>query len=184
MSGNMCATHKLLTKNDRFSKANFQPNDITYARNVHHVSADRSPKFEVLELLCETLPNLHIISLSSCKLVQLEGISSCSQLTSLNLMSNNFTRIPDQLLALSRTLAVLNLVDNPLDGLPDFLTKLINLVELHLSAVRELPENFGALRKLKILHLSDSTLTRLPNSFRRLHVRCFLTDNDEVSLLI
>ncbi|MBK5274427.1 MAG: leucine-rich repeat domain-containing protein [Desulfuromonadales bacterium] len=97
-------------------------------------------------------------------------LSLLTQLTALNLSSNEFTELPEWLGQLTQ-LQSLDLSDNVLTELPEWLGQFTQLQSLSLSEneLKELPEWMGQFTQLQSLHLHSIELTKLPNSMWRLN---------------
>lgn len=83
-----------------------------------------------------------------------ENPTETKKLTTLDLRSNNITKLPIELFKLTK-LKYLNLSNNKLNYLPREIGKLIELEQLILSynSIIELPFEIGNLKNLKELHL-------------------------------
>ncbi len=92
-----------------------------------------------------------------------DSLWQLTQLTFLNLSSNQLTTLPDSLGQLTQ-LTSLNLPNNRLTALPDSLGQLTQLTSLNLSnnQLIALPDSLGQLTQLKDLNLSKNKLTALP----------------------
>jgi len=121
-------------------------------------------KIEILPESINRLNNLQSLNVSrnNIKAIPTKSVEQLTQLTELNLSSNQLTTLPDSLGQLTQ-LTSLNLSDNQLTTLPDSLGQLTQLTELNLKNNRLtiLPESLGQLTQLTILNLKNTQLTLL-----------------------
>ncbi|KAI9161299.1 hypothetical protein LWI28_016108 [Acer negundo] len=103
--------------------------------------------------------NMTRISMTKNGFTNLENAPMCSHLQTLFLNKNIIKMIGSDFFRFMRCLKVLNLSDNELLELPSEITNLVSLQHLDLSrtAIKSLPNQLGALKKLKCLNLEDTS---------------------------
>jgi len=110
------------------------------------------------------LTNLTSLNLGSNQLTQLPAeVAQLTNLTSLNLGSNQLTQLPAEVGKLTN-LTSLNLFNNKLTQLPAEVAQLTNLTSLDLSynQLTQLPAEVAQLTNLTSLDLNSNQLTQLP----------------------
>ncbi|CAG0917273.1 unnamed protein product [Notodromas monacha] len=166
--------------------ANAARNDATYVRlSSRHVRRIDAVTFA-------ECAELRALLLHDNRLSMLDGIETLTQLETLSLAKNRFTKFPHQVLDLE-TLTYLNLSNNDLRLLPASIRQLRNLEVLWVNRtgltsfpeeicelvnletlgarhneLKSLPYEFSALRRLRWLTLVGNSLSWLPDTFREL----------------
>ena len=100
------------------------------------------------------------------KTIQKELLDNFAILTELNLANNQLKTLPDYIGKLVN-LKVLNLGQNQFEVFPSVILKLINLEKLYLNNndLESLPKNIGELKKLNLLKLDNNPrLNKIPES--------------------
>jgi len=120
---------------------------------------------------CDHFPSLSSLTFSHNQLQTFSpGIGKFALLEFLNLSFNRFASLPDDFADALKTLQILVLSGNPLFKLPDCVCSSSVLQELYASqtGIEDVPDVFPADSQLKVLHLADNALCRLPPSVANL----------------
>lgn len=127
--------------------------DSRFLRLVHLKTLDLSKNN--LSTLCDSLDDLKCLKCVYLQENQLKCVPACL------IKGETANRI--QLLDLS---------SNQIEGLPNRITSLKNIVTLKLdnNQIQYLPNNIGQLQQLQFLHISNNKLKFLPWSFVKLHL--------------
>ena len=118
---------------------------------------------------------LKILDLSKNNLSTLcENLDDLKCLKCVYLQENQFKSIPTCLIK-GETVSRIQLLDvssNRIEGLPNRLISMKNLVTLKLdnNSIKYLPNNIGHIQNLQFLHVSNNKLKFLPWSFVKLHL--------------
>ena len=156
---------------------------VSFVRSLNLRKLPMTSLMGLVEPYLRGLTNIVVLQLENCQLSALPGLDLCHHLRVLRLYQNEFTDIPPELVRHQSSLQELDMKDNPVTVIPDFLCSFTSLEKLTLSYIRTLPEDFGNLQKLQYLYLDRAFLTRLPASFRKLRVGytnlCMLLINGE-----
>lgn len=144
-----------------------------YVTSVTHLSLyNINLASHVLEFF-QLFPNLVNVSLINCQLGTLVGLSGCCKSLILLVVTNNdIAEIPDDFEELKETLTYLDLSQNPVRQIPDFLTGFQRLRHLDVSntLIREFPQDIGKMRALRTLEAKYTPIGALPQSFCKLRV--------------
>jgi internalin A len=136
------------------------PDAVGELRNLHVLRVDQNTLTELPSTLGQ-LHNLSVLEANGNRLerVALEGLTS---LTSLKLDGNAVTKVPD--VRRCAGLELLNLADNQVASIPDWIGELEQLRTLNLDGnlLARVPSDLGALRSLEALSLRNNSLTSLP----------------------
>ncbi len=106
------------------------------------------------------LKNLKILRLSASGIDFLsDNIGNLTQLTEINLFSNELKKLPESIGLLSN-LEILNLSTNELTALPDTIVNLVNLKILNISNnhIKTLPKDIGKLKNLKKIYIKGNPI--------------------------
>ncbi|MBE9107669.1 leucine-rich repeat domain-containing protein, partial [Nostoc cf. edaphicum LEGE 07299] len=116
------------------------------------------------------LTNLTTLNLGSNQITQIpEAIANLTNLTTLNLGSNQITQIPEAIANLTN-LTTLNLGSNQITQIPEAIANLTNLTTLNLGSnqITQIPEAIANLTNLTTLNLGSNQITQIPEAIANL----------------